>query len=285
MKNVIITGANSGLGFETAKKVAAKQDYKLILACRNLEKANTAKDSIIRETGNLHVETMQLDTSSLSSVRSFAETFIASGEKVYALVNNAGIPSRGNTGVTEDGFDLVFATNYLGHFLLVQLLLPYMEEDGRIYSISSDMHDPPGGGLTWPGAQALMHPLEEDRRNYSYSKLCLIYMTHELDRMLKEEGKHITVNTFNPGMMSDTNFMKSGKLGGFVAKHAMADRCGDLVKSSDALARLITEEQFAAISGEYFDRSVNTIRSSELSYNSKNAKDLWDASMRYTGLL
>ena len=298
MKNVIITGANSGLGFETAKKIAAKQDYRLILACRNMEKAESAKNAIVSETGNENVETMQVDTSSLASVRAFAEKVIAKGEKIYALVNNAGISSMGNGGLTEDGYDKVFETNYLGHFLLTQLLLPHMEEDGRIYNVSSDMHNPPGG-VTWPGAEAVMHPQGEDRKNYSYSKLAMIYMAHVLAGKLKEEGKPITVNCFNPGFMADTNFMKGGntnfmkngggrnfmkeggsKVGEFFVKHAMADRYGDLEKSSDALAALVTEAEYGAYSGEYFDRSVNTARSSELSYNEENAAELWAASMQ-----
>ena len=284
MKTVIITGANSGLGFETAKKIAAQPEYRLILACRNSEKAESARAAIIAETGNPHVDTMPLDTSSLASVRAFADAFPATGEKIYALVNNAGISSMGHEGVTEEGFDLVFATNYLGHFLLTQLLLPRMEEDGRIYSISSDMHNPPGAELTWPGAEALFHPQGENKRNYSYSKLCLIYMTHELARRLKDEGKQITVNTFNPGFMGDTNFMKGGRLSGFVVKHTMADRYGDLAKASSAVAQLVTGAEFGAYSGEYFDRGVKPARSSELSYSAENAAELWQASLRYTGL-
>ena len=285
MNTVIITGANSGLGFETAKKIAAKPDYRIILACRNMEKADSAKNSIISETGNQHIEAMQLDTSSLNSVRAFAEKIIASGEKIYALVNNAGISSMGHSGVTEDGFDLVVGTNYMGHFLLTQLLLPCMAEDGRIYNVSSDMHNPPGGGLTWPGAEAVVFPKEEDRRNYSYSKLAMIYMAHVLAKKLKEDGKKITINAFNPGFMGETNFMKNGKMSGFVVKHTMSDRYGTLETSSDALARLVTDDEFAACSGEYFDRSVNTAKSSELSYSDENAEELWNASMRYTGLV
>ena len=280
MKNVIITGANSGLGFETAKKIAANKDYKVILACRNMEKAEAAKNAILAETGSRNVETMQLDTSSLDSVRSFAEKVTASGEKIYSLVCNAGISSRGNSGLTADGFDIVFETNYLGHFLLAQLLLPCMEEDGRIYNVSSDMHNPPGG-LTWPGIEAVAHPAGEERRNYSYSKLCMIYMAHELSRKLAAEGSKVTVNCFNPGFMGDTNFMKGPKFSGFVVKHTMPDRSGDLRKSSDALAELVTGERFGGYSGEYFDRSVETAKSSELSYNKENEKEVWEASLRY----
>ena len=280
MKNIIITGGNSGLGFETAKKIAAKGDYKIILACRNMEKADKAKNKIIDETKNPNIEAMQVDTSSLSSVSSFAKNYIDIGEKIYALVNNAGVSSMENSGMTYEGFNLVMATNYLGHFMLTQKLLPFVEDDGRIYNVSSDMHNPPRGELTWPGGEAVLYLDGRDRRSYSYSKLCLIYMAHELDKKLKEEGKGISVNAFNPGYMGDTNFMKGGKLWSPMVKHAMPDRYGDLAASSDALARLVTEDEFAKISGEYFDRSVNTAKSSELSYVDDNARDLWDASIR-----
>ena len=285
MKTIIITGANSGLGFETARKVAKNQDYKVILACRNMEKAEQAKEKIVGDTGNDNVVTMQLDTSSLASVRSFAEKIEASGETVDALVNNAGITAMGNTGMTEEGFELVFATNYLGHFLLIQSLLPHMAEDGRIINVSSDMHNPPGGGLTWNGVEAIAHPAEDDRRKYSYSKLCMIYLTHELSRRLQEEGRHITVNSFNPGFMADTNFSKGGgKARELMVKATMPDRYGKLETSSDALAQLVVEEQFGKVSGEYFDRSTNTAKSSDLSYNDENAKELWDKSIEYCTL-
>ena len=284
MKTVIITGANSGLGFETARKVAKNNDYKVIMACRNMEKAEQAKEKIIAETACANVVTMQLDTSSLASVRAFAEAVAASGEKVDVLVNNAGISPMGNTGLTEDGFELVFATNYLGHFLLTQLLLQHMAEDGRVINVTSDMHNPPGG-IEWSGAEALAHPAEDDRRKYSYSKLCMIYMTHELDRALREDGRRITANSFNPGFMADTNFSKGGgKAREFMVKTTMPDRFGKLETSSDALAQLVTDESFGNISGEYFDRSTNTKRSSELSYNSENAAELWEKSMEYCGL-
>lgn len=283
MKNVIITGANSGLGFETAKKVAAQEGFKVILACRNLDKARAAKESIISETGNSNVEIIHLDTSSLDSVRTCAKRYISRGEPLYALVNNAGISSMGHSGTTADGFDLVFETNYLGAFLLTQLLLPEMEEDGRIYNISSDMHNPPGG-IQWIGTEALAHPKKSSMKSYSYSKLCMLYMTYELDRKLKADGKNITVNAFNPGYMGNTNFMKMGKFGDWFVKTTMSNRYGNLSDSSSALAKLVTGEEFGKISGAYFDRSTNTAKSSDLSYSEDNAKELWNASLKYTGL-
>jgi len=283
MKN-IITGGNSGLGFETAKKLAADRENRVILACRNMEKAEAAKERIVRETGNDQIETMRLDTSSLASVRAFAEAFIAKGEKADVLLNNAGVSAMGNGGTTEEGFELVFATNYLGHFLLTNLLLPHMAEDARIYNTSSDMHDPPGG-ITWPGAEALAHPTEDDRRKYAYSKLCMIYLTHALDERLRGAGSHITVNAFNPGFMADTNFSKGGgKAREFMVKTAMPERFGKLETSSDALAALATGEEYGSVSGAYFDRSTRTAKSSALSYDRDNAEELWAASMRFCAL-
>ena len=116
MKTVVITGANSGLGFETAKKIAASKEYRVILACRNDAKAAQAKADIIAATGNDAVETLRLDTSLLSSVREFANNYIKAYGTVDVLINNAGISPMRDSGTTEEGFEVVFATNYLGHF-------------------------------------------------------------------------------------------------------------------------------------------------------------------------
>ena len=280
-KTVIITGANSGLGFETAKKVAANPGFKVILACRNMEKAGAARETIIAETGNQDVTAMKLDTSSLASVRAFCEAIAASGEKIHAIVNNAGITAMGNTGFTEDGFELVFATNYLGHFMLTNLLLPCMEDGGRIFNISSDMHNPPGG-ISWPGADAIAHADKDNRHRYPWSKLCMIYFTHELSDRLAREGRGITANSFNPGFMADTNFSKgSGKMRELAVKTTMPERYGKLETSSDALACLIVSDEFATVSGAYFDRSTRTAKSSELSYDRQNAAELWEKSTEY----
>ena len=267
--------------------MARNADFKVVLACRNSEKAEAAKETIIAETGNPNVVAMPIDTSSLTSVRAFADQFIATGEKVYALVNNAGISSMGHGGTTDEGFELIFATNYLGHFLLTNLLLPHFEEGGRILNISSDMHNPPGG-ITWPGTEALAHPKDDDRRKYAYSKLCMIYFSHELADRLAKEGKNVTVNAFNPGFMADTNFSKGGgkmrELRELAVKTTMPERYGKLETSSDALAQLVTDEAFSTVSGAYFDRSTNTAKSSELSYDAQNAAELWQMSMAYVGL-
>ena len=283
MKTIVITGASSGLGFETAKKCAKTPDTALILLCRNQEKAENAKIEIIKESGNENVRWIQTDTSSLASIKRAAEEIIASGTEVSVLINNAGISSMDVNGLTEEGFERVFATNYLGHFLLTQLLLPHMTADARILNISSDMHNPPGPGkMTWPGTEEIAHPKKEDRARYSYSKLALIYFAHELDKKLRAEGSGIIVNAFNPGFMSATNFTKgSGKMMEMMVKKTMPDRYGKLEDSSDALAALAVDPAFGNVSGAYYDRSTRTAPSSELSYNEENAAELYEKSMAY----
>ena len=283
LKTVIITGANSGLGFETAKKIAKNQNYQVILACRNKEHAEDAKSKIISETENKNINTMIIDTSSLKSVRNFVEEFKKLNIKLDGLICNAGISSMHN-GITDEGFELVFVTNYLGHFLLTNLLLPNMSENARIINITSDMHNPPGG-IEWKNSELLAHPTEEDRRKYSYSKLGNIYFTYELDKRLRNINSTIIVNAFNPGMMN-TNFSggHNSKARTAIVKLTMPERLGYLDKSSTALAEIATNEEFENITGKYFDRSTKYINSSELSYNEENQLELWNKSVEWTNL-
>ena len=286
MRTVIITGGNSGLGFETAKKIAQNKEYRIILACRNPQKAEEAVRKLKEETGNENILSMRLDTASLASVRAFASDYESQGlGGVYALLLNAGINGM-HTGMTEDGIEIVFQTNHLGHFLLANRMLPYMEPDGKIFVTSSDMHDSPMGNMVWEGTEALAHPSEEGKQSrlrYSFSKLCNLYFVYELARRLEAEGSGIRVNAFNPGMMQ-TNFAPVDKARAAMVKLTMPKRFGDLEKSSDAYAELVVNDALAVTSANYYDRSTTAIKSSELSYDMENAKELWEASERLCGL-
>lgn len=285
-KTVLITGGNSGLGLACAKKIAASQEYQVVLACRSLPKGERAKEEVAAASGSRAVSVMQLDVSSLASVRTFAESYRAQQGPLAGLVCNAGIVGL-NTGLTPEGLDVVFATNHLGHFLLTLLLLPALEPQGRIAVVSSDMHCPPGAALTWPGALALARPqppLAEDRSRYSFSKLCNLYFTHELAARLKALGAGITINALNPGLMPETNFAPDKARFTPEFLQAMADRVGSVESSSGALAGLVTGPAGGETSGAYYDRKFGPIPSSPLSYDGKNARELWDVSVQLTGL-
>ena len=189
-----------------------------------------------------------------------------------------------NSGITKDGFDIIFKTNHLGHFLLTNSLLSLMEENGRIFNVSSDMHNPLENNFNWIGTEKIAKPdsnLSKDRIRYSYSKLCKLYISCELKRKLEKENKKIFVNAFNPGFMENPNFaIIKPELVKFI-KEKCPDRLGDIEKSSQALADLVTMENFN-VNGAYFDRNTTPAESSELSHNEKNAKELWDISELYT---
>lgn len=282
MKTYIITGGNSGLGFETARRIA-KTDSHIILACRNVAKGQAAAETIKQESGNQNIDVRKLDLASLRSVREFANSL--EGISIDALDNNAGISGQ-HTGITEDGFDVVFQSNYLGHFLLTLLLLPQMTEQARILNVSSDMHNPPFVDLEWRDLDSIIHPTDDTMGlRYYYSKLFNLYFTYELDRQLRAQGKEILVNAFNPGFMADTNLA-----GGHITperiehvKQTMPDRYSELPLSADAVADILTQKDFATISGQYFDRSTQTVQSSKLSYHADHAKELWEASLKLVG--
>jgi NAD(P)-dependent dehydrogenase (short-subunit alcohol dehydrogenase family) len=220
--------------------------------------------------------------------------FGASGfSPLYGLVCNAAGNSNGGKLITDDGFDITFGVNHLGHFLLTNLLLPYMNENGRIVFVASDMHNPPKmfGTVSYTDAKSLAYPIENiGMLKYSLSKLCNIYCTYELSRKLSTEGKKITANAFNPGMMSDTGLSRgSNLLLSFVNKCVapafayFQGRLGSSEKSGKALADMITDGKYEGITGKYIDRGIER-ESSTLSYNLANAQELWETSKQLTGL-
>ena len=273
LRTIIITGANSGLGFQTAKKIAFNQKYRLILGCRDLDKGNAAKEEIIKISGNKNVECLQIDVSSLKSVEQFVLEFKKNNDSLFGLINNAGISGM-HKGQSVDGIEIVMATNYLGHWYLTNLLLEKYDIK-KIFNVTSDMHNPPQG-LKWREIKDIFYSDNSDRTAYPYSKLCNIYFTNELQERLDKENKNTLVNSFNPGMMQ-TNFtggvMPKSRI--MFVKTMMPDRFGDLDKSSSALKDLMLDDNLN-LKAKYFDRSIKEKESSPLSYDKNNQKELWD---------
>ncbi|KAE8289562.1 Dehydrogenase/reductase SDR family member 13 [Larimichthys crocea] len=199
-KTVIITGGNTGIGKATALHLARK-GARVILACRNRDKAEAAIADIRQKTGSTDVLYMPLDLASLKSVRCFSETFLKSESRLDLLINNAGLVADGRT---EDGFGIQFGVNHLGHFLLTCLLLERLKEagGGRVVTLSSMAHrwghidfetvtvnkDLGTGKYSWQFFQA-----------YCNSKLCNVLFTHELAKRLK--GTNVTCYSVHPGVV------------------------------------------------------------------------------------
>ncbi len=200
----IVTGANAGLGYETSKELASK-GAKVIMACRDLSKGESAKKDILKEVSKADLEVMKIDLSKLSSVRDFAEKFKSKFGKLDVLINNAGVMMPPYT-KTEDGFELQFAANYLGHFLLTGLLFDHLAKtpNSRIVNLSSIAHK--SGKINFDDLQS------ENKYSasgaYSQSKLACLMFTFELERRLKNSEHNNTISTASHPGVAITSLMR-----------------------------------------------------------------------------
>ncbi|RHZ70144.1 hypothetical protein Glove_275g107 [Diversispora epigaea] len=214
-KIAIVTGANTGIGFITARELARKNAH-VFLACRNKTKSEKAIDEIKQVTGNDKVEYLPLDLSSLKSVQEAAELFLDRKLPLHILVNNAGIMCTPFT-LTEDGIQDQFGTNHIGHFLFTIKLLPTIEASApsRIINLSSMAHGlVPKCGIDFeninnPNAYS---PLSR----YSQSKLANILFSLELNKRLAD--KEVYVNSVHPGLVRTELFRNLKDSMGFLAK-------------------------------------------------------------------
>jgi NAD(P)-dependent dehydrogenase (short-subunit alcohol dehydrogenase family) len=194
----IVTGANSGIGFETARVLAEKRAT-VIMACRNLDKANPKADEIRAAHPGCSIEVMKLDLSNLDSVREFANSFKAKHTRLDLLINNAGImvPPYGKT---AQGFETQFGVNHLGHFALTGALLDVIVDTpgSRIVTVSSVAHYMGRidfSDLNWDNGY-------KAQAAYGQSKLANLLFTYELQRRLAAAGKDTLAVAAHPGWTS-----------------------------------------------------------------------------------
>jgi len=211
----IVTGANSGLGYDTAAVLADKGAH-VVLAVRNLDKGNEAADRIKSTSPNADVALQQLDLTSLDSVRKAADELRATHPRIDLLINNAGVMYVPTRETTKDGFEMQFGTNHLGHFALTGQLLDNIlpVEGSRVVTISSVGHR----------LMARIHfdDLQLERKYnrveaYGQSKLANLLFTYELQRRLNAKGSPTIAAAAHPGF-SDTELMRH--LPGFIPDFA-----------------------------------------------------------------
>jgi NAD(P)-dependent dehydrogenase (short-subunit alcohol dehydrogenase family) len=194
----IVSGANSGLGYETTRALS-QHGAKVIMACRNTAKAEAAVASLRAIAPRAKLEILPLDLASLDSVRAFAKTIKDRGERIDLLINNAGVMAV-PLARTREGFEMQLGANHLGHFALTGLLIDQIGPQGRIVSVSSFMHTR-SKGLDFDDLDWTKRPYATWTA-YSDSKLANLLFTRELARRAQGAGKTFVVAAAHPGYAS-----------------------------------------------------------------------------------
>ena len=278
-KLVLITGANSGIGKETARGLAA-MGATIIMACRNLEKAEPVRDAIIEETGNEGVAVMHVDLASLESIRTFAREFAATYANLDVLINNAGTFSTTRQ-ETEDGFEMTMGTNHLGPFLLTHLLLPHLMRApaARIVNVGSEAAF--FGKIDLNDLQMTKSYGMAGFRAYAASKLANVLFTQELAQRL--EGTRATVTAVHPGEVNTNIWPDNNWFWRFVDRIQSRFRISAeegartviFAATSASLegitGKFLAEEQVKGVKGSCRDASLQTA--------------LWQASEQLTGTM
>ena len=311
MPTVLVTGGHSGIGFECAKHLASASGLNLVLAGRDLDRVERAAVRLRADHG-VRVTALKLDVSSLSSVREAAaqcRLMLDAGEidSLQALLCNAGAQFQGPVSYSVDGYEETFATNCLGHFLLVQLLVDRIAAQGRVVFTASGTHDPETmdgkmvGAAVEPDARALAFdgkngaPLSGGKR-YATSKLCTILYAYELHRRLRAHDSAIVSIAFDPGFIPETELARtSPRPVQWLIRNSLMKRlvkrlgvtAGSLGFSGAGLAKIAADPSYAHCSGKYIqsnDGSLVEARSSKMSYDVGRARKLWEDSRQLTKL-
>ncbi|XP_045132855.1 retinol dehydrogenase 14-like [Portunus trituberculatus] len=282
-KTIIVTGASAGIGKETVRDLA-RRGGRVIMACRNLQKASKVASEIEASTGSKSVVVRELDTSSLSSVRSFAARILAEERRLDVLVLNAGIGGPAERVLTPDGLELTMATNHFGHFLLANLLLGLLKDSqpSRVVVVASMAH----AGVKSLDIENLNFKREESFktvRAYRQTKACNILFARQLTAMLKDSG--VVVNSVCPGLVCTELFAKSNGLFTKYFLNFVSHLAGKTpVEGAQTIIHLAVSEDTATISGKFFRNCKVDKVGCDLVLDDGMAKKLWEASEILVGL-
>ena len=288
-KIIIVTGGNSGLGFESVKAFADK-GAEVILTARTIEKGKTAREEIMKEDIKGKIRVLELDLSDLSSINTFAERIRNEYDKLDVLLNNAGIMMTPYH-KTKDGFEGQMGTNHLGHFALTGLLIDLIikTEGSRVVNVSSNAHK--------YGKMNFDNLLFDEGKNYSpinayaRSKLSNLLFTYELQRQFEKHGIRSLSVAAHPGT-SRTNLARHLE-GKFIFK-LLTPFLLIMSQNSEmgALPQIRASVDPEVKGGDYYGPSgfreakgyPVKVKSNEASYNEEDAKKLWDHSEELTGV-
>src|SRR5215469_6901474 len=266
-RTFLVTGGNAGIGLATATDLA-RRGGRVHIACRSKARGEAAVAAISAQTGSEQVRLHQLDLASLASVRQSAQEFIALGEPLHVLINNAGVAGR--HGVTADGFELQFGVNHLGHFAFTQALLPLLRESGaaRIVAVASDSHYQ-ANGIDFEALRSRTKSMI-GMREYSVSKLCNVLFAAELGRRLA--GSDVTAYSLHPGVVASEIWRRVP----WPARQILTSRMLTIEQGAQTSLYCATSPEVLGDSGKYFDKCQVTQPGKAVT--SELAATLWDYS-------
>ena len=270
-RTVVVTGANTGIGLATASALAG-QGWRVFVACRSEGKGAAAVASIKAATGNDAVFLLPLDLADLSSVRTCADAFLARGEALHVLINNAGVGGR--RGLTKQGFELMFGVNHLGHFLLTKLLLERLTSSGpaRVVTVASDAHYS-APGIDW---DALRRPARgiTGLGEYAVSKLCNVLFSQELARRTAGTGVHSYA--LHPGVVASDIWRRVP----WPVRPLVTRRMLTVDQGAQTSLYCATSPSVAGDSGRFYDRCA--LREASEVATPELGRALWERSEAWT---
>jgi len=274
-KAVLITGANSGIGFEAAVSIA-RMGAHIVMVARNRQKGEIAIAAARERAGSDKFSLMLCDVSSMSDVRRLAAEILAQMPRLDVLVNNAGSVNDARR-ITGEGFEQTFAANYLGHFLLTQLLLPLLKSStpSRIVNVSSMAHRQ--GTLDFDNLQFERGGFSI-MKAYGRSKLAQVLFTHELAGRLAGTG--VTVNSLHPGAVATRIWSHAPWFTRPVLAAAQLFMLTP-AQGAERIVYLATSPEVEGQTGGYYDKN-RRVEPSGLTRDGAMAARLWEESVRLT---
>jgi NAD(P)-dependent dehydrogenase (short-subunit alcohol dehydrogenase family) len=267
----VVTGTTHGIGRVTARELA-KAGFRVVMLCRDLAAADSLREEIRAQHPHAAVECLHCDLASLASVRECARSVRGVCERIDLLINNAGIVSTRHR-MSGDGFEITFATNHLGPFLLTQLLLDRMSGDGRIINVASRVHY---RGRLELAAIADAQARYSAMAAYAQSKLANVLFTFALARRL--QGRPVTANCLHPGVVA-TNLLPRWLR---MVKPLLSPVIFDAERGARTTLHLALSACVAGISGRYFDELQHERPPAACALDIGLQESLWRASERWT---
>ena len=276
MSTFFVTGANSGIGRALVEALAARgESNSIVLATRSEERTTPVLRELRSRYPAAKLQWVHLDVSDLGSVRRTAEAFLVTKQPIDVLVNNAGI--AGTRRLSKDGFDITYATNHIGPFLLTNLLLPRLRESpqGRVVNVASNAHFA-AKTMNWAGLERRTAPKRSGFKDYATTKLMNVLHAKELARRLS--GSRVTTYALHPGAVASNIWRSIPWPVQWVMKRFMLSN----EQGAETPLYCATAPELAAATGRYYYKSREG-KTSPLAQDAALARELWERTEAITG--